>query len=145
MDSQPVGYCAVISPKLDFYQSYFIYDDEVSREGASQIKLMGIMAAPVANPYGALQAALAEGALTNNNGVIMAASRALYSTDAPYFYIIADKQSHGTATSLHKIDASSIEDARAKIEGLPEVQDIKRRLMGKISTRDGQGRRMGFH
>lgn len=145
MDKQPIGYCAVICPALDFYQSYFIHDDELSREGAQQMKLMGLMSAPVASPYGALQAVLAEAAIANNHGALMAASRALYTEAVPYYYVLANKQSMGTLTSLHKIEASSIDVARAMIEDLHEVREIKRRLVNKISTRDGQGRRMGFH
>lgn len=136
-----VGYCAVVSPQTDFWQGYFIRDNHSIRQGAQQMQMMAMMMASHANPYGSLQAVLAEGALAGNSAAIASAALALRGSDTPYFYVLAQVEPNGTTTSLHQIDAASVEEARAKIEAAPEVVAIKKRLTERMGLRDGMGRR----
>lgn len=140
-----IGYCAVIAPELDHWQAYYIIDAPAFRTAAAQMKLLSLGMATMANPFGAIQATLAEGALKNDEGVVGAAALALHKEERPYFYIIAEKRIHDTKTSLHAIEASSVDEARDKINNLPEVLAIKKRLTAKMTTRDGQGQRRAFH
>ena len=133
--TNPCGYCALVCPDLDFYQAYYINDTPELRQGSRQIKLMALSTAAMANPFGTIQAVFAEAAIENNTGAIAATALALHSEKKRFFYVIADKQSHGTTTSLHAISASTIDEAREFIEKLPEVIEIKERLVANLNKR----------
>lgn len=146
MNPNTVGYCAVVMPTLDHYQAYFIVDDEGMRANAVAMQVTAMMAIGEADPFGTLQAAFAEAALENNQTAVGAAALALKGVaQASYFYVLAEKEPMGTRTSLHKLDATNVDSARRMIENLPEVLEIKRRLLSKLSMRDGGGRKKAFH
>jgi hypothetical protein len=141
-----IGYCAVIVPSLDHWQAYYIIDTETVRQNAVNLQMGALVAASKANPIGSLQAALAEGAISNNQSVVASAALALRGVvKLDYFVVIANPEPEGMRTSMQKLDASSIDEARKMIDNLPEVAEIKKRLTTKLSMRDGRGRQRAFH
>lgn len=141
-----VGYCAIVMPSVDHYQAYFIQDTPDIREDSEKVRGLAIAHLMSANPFGTLQAAFAEGALRNHTGVVATISYALREVSGDdYFYVLAHIEAEGTRTSLHRLDATSVDEARALIEKLPEVLEIKERLLAKLSMRDGSGRMSAFH
>jgi hypothetical protein len=144
--SNTVGYCAVICPKNDFWQGYFIQETPEAKAGAISLMAVSLATATMANPYGALQASLTQAAIEQKTGHIASLSLALRGiSKSDFFVVIADVGIGGTHSRLVSLDANSVDEARKEIENLPEVQEIKERLLTKLSVRDGQGRRTAFH
>ena len=141
-----VGYCAVISPKTDFWQAYFIREEAELLAGAVELQQNALLMASEASPFGSLQGALAHGALENQQGIIGAAALALLGASGDrFFYVIADSQPNGIYTEFKPIVANSIDEARTAINAIPEVIAIKKRLTEKLAMGVGMGRRKAFH
>jgi hypothetical protein len=139
-----IGYCAVILPKIDQWQGYWIVDDPTLSQSAVQAQIMAM--ASGSHPLGVLQAMMVEASLHNNHtgvGVAALALKGMMQTN--YFVVIGDKQSAGTVTSAQPLRSTNIDDARAEIDNLPEVKEIKQRLINKVGIRDGLGRMKATH
>lgn len=134
-----VGYCAVVLPHLDHYQAYFIVDTPSARASALEMGLKAMLAMGPARSFGAVQAVLVEGALTSDENVVAGAGLSLRNTSGSnYFYVVATREAHGTRTELHKLEASSPDEARDLINALPEVRAIQERLLKSVMEQDGK-------
>jgi hypothetical protein len=143
-----VGYCAVVCPKIDFWQGYFICDIPELREGAAMAQMLSLalVSADQANPFGSLQAALTQCAIEAETGKVGALALALKSASKePFFIILADVGLSGTTTQMIPLKATNVEEARKEIDDNFEVRQIKKRLLTKMVMRDGSGRREQFH
>lgn len=131
-----IGYGVVIVPALDEYQGMFIVDNEVIRPEAIKLQLAAMMNAPRSNPIGALQAAVVEGVITKNTQLTAAAAFALHGMTREKFWVItATMASGGTYTDMKIMAATTVEEARAEVEAMPEVVALKERLRGAIRER----------
>lgn len=125
-----IGYCGVILPEQDFYQSYYVIRDKPVPDQAMALLMSAIALAPLAVPIGSLQAALVEGALTQNQPIIAAAAYALSSQmHEPYFVVIGHPGPEGTRTSAEALAVDSVDAARKAIENHRLVKEMKVRLL----------------
>lgn len=126
---QPVGYCAIVMPDIDYYQAAFIIDAPEAAATALSMSLAAMLKMGPQGVFGAMQAALVEGVLTSNPALISGAGLSLRNSSGNnYFYVVASKDAKGTRTELFEIEADSPEHARDMIHALPQVLDIQRRL-----------------
>ena len=118
-----IGYSAIIMPDMDEYQGFFLVDDPTTFNAVNMMMLTAV--ASGSNAYGALQAAMIEGATTGRQDVLNAAARA-YSglTKQRFFYVIGYKEEGGTRTEAIEFKARNIRGARKELESLPIVKAI---------------------
>lgn len=130
-----IGYGAVVLPHLDEFQGFFIVDDPALHKHAVMAQFTAILSMP-SGAIGALQAAIVEGVITHNFGMVGATALALHGiTKVPYFWIKASKEAEGTRTEMFPLEAQSIRAAQIEINKLPLVMDIKARLRVGMAKR----------
>lgn len=123
-----IGYGAVIVPALDEYQGFFIRDNDTIQPHATTAMMTAMVSG--AHPVGALQAVIVEGVLNKNFGLVGAAALALVGfTKMKFFVILGNKEPEGTRTEMRSLKARTIEEARAEIESMPEVEKLKHNLI----------------
>lgn len=133
----PIGYCAVIVPKLDYWQGLFI--NETSAGNRLIDKTMELLQL---NPEkdnrqelldvftGTLVHCVMETDLQTKAGPLIEAVSQLI--DSRYFYLTADHEQRGIRSEIQLLDAKSIDEAREQIETLPVVMEIKHRLLKHV-------------
>ena len=142
----PAGWCAVVLPKENEFQGYFIYNDEVAIKdahillgGIAELGLGGIAELGLGAGRavtGTLEAVLVEGAVTKRPELIMAASTQLLRlTDERFFAVIGAPDPGGTTTERRPLAAQTVEEARALFNALPEVVAIKERIAAAAPRR----------
>lgn len=143
-----IGYCAVIIPDFDFWQGYWIVQNDEMNKQAVLMQMNAIMAAGMgASPIGALQSAMVEGAIISEPAVVGAAALALKGmTRDAFFVVMGDREPQGTRTEMFKLKATDIDAAREEIQNLPDVQAIKDRLAAQLVSGvvEGRTRTKGF-
>lgn len=122
-----IGYCAIIMPAIDEYQGFFLIDDPTT---FSQVNMMMLTAvASGVNAYGALQAAMADAALTGREDILKTAARA-YSglSKERFFYVVAEQvEGGGMKTEAIPFKAKTIATCRKELEALPITTAIRER------------------
>lgn len=127
-----IGYGCVVVPDLDEYQGFFIVNDENKWAEANTVMLLAMAAG--AHPIGALQAVIVEAVLTKDWGRAGVTALALASlTKHHFFWIKASKEAEGTRSEMFPLKATTVEEARAEIDTLPEVIALKKRLVESFS------------
>jgi hypothetical protein len=165
-----IGYFGVIVPDKDFWQCFYIDDSfrdsahdalrtvRSSRTLATGSKVISRLEIPEADQgvLGNFCAMLVEAALAASGqmtqtriahpeAVLGNASYAVREIiDRPYFWIEGRFTEGGTYTTIQPIYVSSIAQARTYIDKMPQVRQIKRRLLSKVQEvgphREGQHR-----
>lgn len=129
-----IGYGCVVVPELDEYQAFFIRENESITREATTVMMMAM--ATGAHPIGSLQAVIVDGVLKKEWGQVACASLALTGlTKHKFFWIKASKEPEGTRSEMFPLKATTVEDARAEINALPEVIELKQRLMASLGQR----------
>jgi hypothetical protein len=130
-----IGYGAVIMSHLDEFQGFFLVQNEAVDREAVKMQMMALATQPE-GIHGALQAVIVEGVVTKRWDVVAAGARALWGiTKEPYFYIEATKEGGGTRTQMHVLKARSVEAAQIEVNHLPQVLEIKERLLATLQKR----------
>ncbi len=131
-----IGYFAIIMPEEGEFSGAFLTDDP-STNSAVNLLMAGAMASGV-NPYGTLAATIVEGATSGRADIVATAARAYSAlTKSRYFYVVGRKDSGGTHTEIREFEARTVGDARAELEQVPEVIEIKNRIMERLKDQRG--------
>ena len=148
MAKAPHGYYGVIIPKYNYYQGFFLYEEYVKAapQNLERIRAGGrdpASLSQVRNPtpglsaadegvFGAVTAALVEGARAQNVGLLSGAAGIISAlTNSKYFMVRGEIDPKGTATDFWRMppEISSPDAARDYIHGLPDVQLIQGKLL----------------
>jgi hypothetical protein len=123
-----IGYGCVVVPELNEYQGFFICDNADMRRETNTIMLFAMGSG--AHPIGALQAVCVDAVLKKDWGQLAIASLALASMSKhKFFWIKASKERAGTRSEMFPLKAATVEEARAEIDRLPEVIELKNHLV----------------
>lgn len=126
-----IGYGCVIVKDLDEYQGFFIVDDESLWRQANTVMAMAMACG--GHPIGAIQAIIADGVLNRAWSQVAIAALALSSLSKHKFFVIhAAKEPMGFRTSMEPLKATTVEAARDEINSMPEVMDLKFRLLDAL-------------
>lgn len=129
-----IGYFAIILPDMDEFSGAFLIDDE-SREAEVNMTMASAMVSG-SNPYGVLAATMVEGAMTGRQDVLAVASRAYSAlTKHRFFYVVGHKEPGGTRTDIRLFKATTVDGAREELNNVPEVLEIKRKIMERSAGR----------
>jgi hypothetical protein len=124
-----IGYGCVVVPDLDEYQGFFIRDNDMTCRRETNTVMLFAMGSG-AHPIGALQAVCVDAVLKKDWGQLGIASLALASlTKHKFFWIKASKEPEGTRSEMFPLKATTVEEARAEIDRLPEVIELKNHLV----------------
>jgi len=126
-----IGYGCVVVPSLNEYQGFFINDTPDLR---SQInRTVGLAVMTGQHPIGALQAVIVDRALNRDWTRVGVTALALANlTKVNFFWIKAEREPEGTRTEMFPLNATTVEEARAEIDAIPEVIELKRRLVESL-------------
>lgn len=144
MNSNQIGYCAVVVPASKFWQGYFIdrrlqpharglLDRAKGATGGMVQTIEPMSGVNEQEILGAMSAVLVEGALTMNMDIVGSASMALHLlTKQSFFMVIGEKHAAGTKTTFKTLSASTISRARDLIDNDPIVRNIKREILADL-------------
>ena len=146
------GYFGVIIPDYNYYQGFFLHEEYVKAapRGLERIRAGGrdpASLSEVRNPtpgvsaadegiFGAVTAALVEGARTQNEGLISRSAGIIsVLANSRYFMVRGVVEAGGTATSFWRMppEIGSPDAARDYIHRLPEVLLIQGKLLKEVA------------
>lgn len=144
----PVGYFGILIPAYNFYQGYNLYAEHESlgvKFLETTRKVIPDVPSEVKHPsdgvlpedqaiFGATTSVLVDGATRQANFQILASSWAIVKlANAKFFMVEAIVEKGGIGTTYWRMPASvtSPDAAKDYINGLPEVAEIKKRLVGE--------------
>lgn len=148
-----IGYFAVVVPELDFYQGYYITGDaQLTAAGELLIKSITPVIANQTSDLGdisiegSLQAVIVDRSIRNDTSHMSVAAHSLSKICSENYFVVRGKLlNEGYLTSMEPLEASSPDEAREQINALPDVNQIRDRLLAKMSVRDGSGRMAAIH
>jgi hypothetical protein len=126
-----IGYGCVVVPDLDEYQAFFIRDNKALWPRGHGRHDHGDGSG--AHPIGALQAVCVESVLTKDWGRVASPPSLSPVDQAQVLLDQGVEGAEGTRTEMFPLKAMTVEEARVEIDALPEVIELKRRLVEQLA------------